>query len=226
MSEYNPSSSPATERTTVRRNAKRGVYDRAVVEAILDEAMICQVGFLHDGVPCIVPTGYTRDGGWIYLHGAQKNRALRAVCGRTACISVTLVDGLVLARSAFHHSINYRSVILYGEGEEVTDSEEKLRAMELLVEHIVPGRWAEARPPSQQELDATLIVRVPTEECSAKVRVGPPIDDEPDLALGVWAGVLPQNTVWGQPEADPQLPPGIPAPAYVTNYRRPAKPRG
>jgi hypothetical protein len=146
---------------------------------------------------------------------------LQSICGQTACVSVTLVDGLVLARSAFHHSVNYRSVVLYGEGEEVRDAGAKLQAMERLVEHIVPGRWAEARQPSEQEMNATLIVRLPTDECSAKVRTGPPIDDEADLSLGVWAGVLPLNLAWGAPLPDGLLAPSIPAPPYIVNYSRP-----
>ena len=223
MPEHNNIPIAATERTTVRRNAKRGVYDRAVVNAILDEALICHVAFVHEGSPGVIPTAYARDDRWLYLHGAQKNRALRAVCGQTACISVTLVDGLVLARSTFHHSVNYRSVVLYGEGEEVTDRGEKFKAMELLVEHVMPGRWAEARQPNEQELTATLIVRVPMDECSAKVRVGPPIDDEADLALGVWAGVLPSSVEWGSAVPDPQLAPEISTPPYVTTYRRPSR---
>ncbi len=220
MPELNESITP-TPLTTLRRNAKRGVYDRAVVDAILDEGLVCHVAFVHEGVPCLIPTAYARDGRWLYLHGAQKNRMLLSICGQPTCVSVTLLDGLVLARSAFHHSVNYRSVVIYGTGEEVTDPGEKMHAMERLVEHIVPGRWEEARQPSEQELNATLIVRVPTDECSAKVRTGPPVDDEPDLALNVWAGVLPLNQEWGQPEADALLPASIPAPPYVTDYRRP-----
>jgi hypothetical protein len=169
----------------------------------------------------LIPTAYARNGGWLYLHGAQKNRMLQAICGQAACVTVTLLDGLVLARSAFHHSVNYRSVVLYGEGEEVRDASEKMRAMERLVEHIVPGRWAEARQPTDDELNATLIVRISTDECSAKVRTGPPIDDEEDLSLGVWAGVLPMDRTWGEPLPDDLLPPAIPAPPYVANYSRP-----
>jgi nitroimidazol reductase NimA-like FMN-containing flavoprotein (pyridoxamine 5'-phosphate oxidase superfamily) len=218
-----PENSPIapTARTKVRRLAKRGVYDRAVIDAILDEAFICQVGFLYEGKPCVLPTAYTRVGHWLYLHGAQSNRMLRAICGQEACVSVTLLDGLVLARSAFHHSINYRSVVVFGEGEEVTDHVEKLEAMERLVEHIVPGRWAEARQPNEQELDATLIVRLPTDECSAKVRIGPPVDDEVDLALDVWAGVLPVTLAWGEPLPDSSHPPRVAAPDYLLRYRRP-----
>jgi nitroimidazol reductase NimA-like FMN-containing flavoprotein (pyridoxamine 5'-phosphate oxidase superfamily) len=220
MTEHNSSIAP-TPLTTVRRNAKRGVYDRAVMDAALDEGLVCHVAFVHEGVPCLIPTAYAREGDWLYLHGAQKNRMLQSICGRTACVSVTLVDGLVMARSAFHHSVNYRSVVLYGVGEEVRDRAEKLHAMERLVEHVVPGRWAEARQPNEQELNATLIVRVPTGECSAKVRTGPPIDDEADLSLEVWAGVLPLDQAWGAPLADELLPASIAAPPYLVNYRRP-----
>jgi uncharacterized protein len=220
MNPSNSKTAAPTPRTTVRRLAKRAVYDRAVVDAILDEGLVCHVAFLHEGEPCLIPTGYARDESWLYLHGAQKNRMLRAICGGKACVTVTLLDGLVLARSAFHHSINYRSVVIFGEGEEVTGEAEKYEAMRLLVEHIVPGRWAEARRPNQQELDATLIVRFPLEECSAKVRTGNPVDDEPDLALPVWAGVLPANTGWGPPQADALLPADVPVPGYVNSYSR------
>jgi hypothetical protein len=221
MSEHNNNQGAPSPLTTVRRNAKRGVYDRAVINAILDEGLICQVAFVYEGKPCLIPTSYAREGRWLYLHGARKNRMLESICGQIACVSVTLLDGLVLARSAFHHSVNYRSVVLYGEGEEVRDSREKMHAMERLVEHIVPGRWAEARQPTEEELHATLIVRVPTDECSAKVRTGPPIDDEADLSLDVWAGVLPLNLVWGEAQPDALQPASIPAPRYVMNYRRP-----
>jgi nitroimidazol reductase NimA-like FMN-containing flavoprotein (pyridoxamine 5'-phosphate oxidase superfamily) len=210
---------PST-RTTVRRLAKRAVYDRAAVESILDEGLVCHVAFLHEGAPCLIPTGYARDGSRLYLHGAQKNRMLRALCGGQACICVTLLDGLVLARSAFHHSMNYRSVVIFGEGTEVTEPAEKYEAMRLLVEHIVPGRWNDARRPNQTEIDATLIVRFPLDECSAKIRTGPPVDDQEDLALPVWAGVLPGQLSWDQPQRDALLPPEVPVPEYVTAYSR------
>lgn len=217
----NKSSTAPSPLTTVHRNAKRAVYDRAVIDAILDEGLVCHVAFVHEGKPCLIPTAYAREGRWLYLHGAQKNRMLHAICGQASCISVTLLDGLVLARSSFHHSVNYRSVVVYGEGEEVRDAGEKMHAMERLVEHIVPGRWAEARQPSEQELNATLIIRVPTDECSAKVRTGPPVDNEADLSLDVWAGVLPLSQKWGRPLADALLPAGISTPGYVVNYSRP-----
>ncbi len=222
MTEHNSFVAP-TRLTTVRRNAKRGVYNRAVIDAILDEGLVCHVAFVHEGKPCLIPTAYAREGRWLYLHGARKNRMLQAICGQAACITVTLLDGLVLARSAFHHSVNYRSVVLYGEGEEVTDAGEKLRAMERLVEHIVPGRWAEARQPTDEELNVTLIVRLPVEECSAKVRTGPPVDDEADLLLDVWAGVLPLSLSWGEPLPDTLQPASIPVPRYVARYRRPGR---
>jgi len=220
MNERNSTTAAPTLRTTVRRLAKRAVYDRAAVEAILDEGLVCHVAFLYEGEPCLIPTGYARDGSWLYLHGAQKNRMLRTLCGGKACLCVTLLDGLVLARSAFHHSMNYRSVVIYGEGTEVTDEAEKYEAMRLLVEHIIPGRWSDARRPNQSELDATLIVRFPLDECSAKVRSGPPIDDEADLALPVWAGVLPAQLSWGQPQPDALSPPDVPLPEYVNSYTR------
>lgn len=220
MNERNSTTGAPTPRTTVRRYAKRAVYDRAVVEAILDEGLVCHVAFLHEGEPSLIPTAYVRDGSRLYLHGSRKNRMLAAVCGGKACLNVTLLDGLVLARSVFHHSINYRSVVIYGEGEEVTDQAEKYEAMRLLVEHIIPGRWSEARRPEPHEMDTTLMVRFPLDECSAKVRTGPPIDDEADLALPVWAGVLPAQVSWGQPQRDALLPPDVPLPEYLTSYTR------
>lgn len=214
MSEVRP-----TSRTTLRRLPKRGVFDRGAVHAILDEGLICHVGVTVDGKPVVLPTGYARDGDWIYLHGSAKNAALAAMVGRDACVTVTLLDGIVLARSTFHHSFNYRSVVLYGRGEAIDEPAAKERALERIVEHIVPGRSAEARGANAQELKATRVVRFPVEECSAKVRTGPPSDDEEDMALDVWAGVLPVTLEWGPPEPDEATDGG--PPEYLARYRRP-----
>ena len=183
-------------RARVRRLAERGRYDRAEVEAILDEGFVCHVGWVGETGPVVIPTAYGRIGDHLYLHGAPANATLRhASPGVPVCVTVTLVDGLVLARSAFHHSINYRSVVIYGTGVEVTDDEEKRAALAAVVEHIVPGRGADARPPTTSELRATRVVRVPLHEASAKVRTGGPKDDPEDLDLPVWAGQVPLRTV-------------------------------
>lgn len=210
-----------TSRTTLKRLPKRGEFNREAIEAILDEALICHIAYVHEGKPFMVPTGFARDGRWLYFHGARSNRTLRALLEGEACISVTMLDGLVLARSAFHHSMNYRSVVIFASGEEITGRPEKIHAMRRVVEHIVPGRWEQARQPNDNEIDATLMVRVPIEECSAKVRSGPPIDDEPDMYLGIWAGVIPARIQWGPPIADPQLPANIAPPANILEYARP-----
>jgi nitroimidazol reductase NimA-like FMN-containing flavoprotein (pyridoxamine 5'-phosphate oxidase superfamily) len=212
-----------TPRTTVRRKPGRGAYDRDVIEAILDEGFLCNVAVVVDGRPLVIPTGYARDGERLYLHGARNNAMLRAMLQGEACISVTLLDGLVLARSVMHHSMNYRSVVLFGRGEEVVGREEKFAAMRSIVEHIIPGRWEDARLPTDAEVEATLVVRFPINECSAKIRTGPPIDDEDDMPLPVWAGVLPAPSAWQAPEPDPQLPAGVPAPGYLVHYARPTR---
>lgn len=214
-----------TSRTTVRRKPSRAVYERKAVEAILDEGLICHVAFVLDGRPHLIPTAYAREGNWLYLHGAKSNRMLQAVIRGETCICVTLLDGLVLARSVMHHSMNYRSVVIFGKGEEVIDAEQKLRAMRCLVEHIIPGRWEDARQPNDEEAAATLVVRVPIDECSAKVRTGPPVDDEDDLQLPVWAGVLPAKQSWLPPEPDALSPQPAEVPEYIAAYSRPAKPQ-
>jgi nitroimidazol reductase NimA-like FMN-containing flavoprotein (pyridoxamine 5'-phosphate oxidase superfamily) len=209
----------------VKRHAERGRYERARIHAILDEGFVCHVGFTDARGPVVIPTGYAREGDNLYLHGAAANAALAALrTGSPVCVTVTLVDGLVLARSAFHHSMNYRSVVVYGVAPEVSDDEEKRRALEAIVEHIVPGRGADARPPNDVELRRTRVVRVPIDEASAKVRTGGPIDDPEDLELPVWAGVIPLRMCAGAAVDDAAVPPVAPAPAYVTAYRRPARP--
>ena len=212
-----------TARTKVRRMPERAAYERTTVEAILDEGLICHVAFVADGKPYLLPTAYARDGRWLYLHGARSNRMLRAIIGGETCISVTLLDGLVLARSVMHHSMNYRSVVIFGQGEEVTEPGRKLHALRCVVEHIIPGRWADARQPNDQEFAATLVVRVPLDECSAKVRTGPPVDDQEDHLLPVWAGVIPTRQSWMPPEPDKLLTQPMEVPAYAAAYSRPAK---
>jgi uncharacterized protein len=212
---------PPTQRTTVRRLRQRGVYERAAIHQILDEAIVCQVGFVVDGAPYVIPTIHARLGDQLYLHGAPANHMLgTARSGVEICVSVTLLDGLVLARSAFHHSVNYRSVTVFGRACEVTDNEEKMAALTALVDHVVPGRSADARPPNASELRTTLVLRLPVEEASAKVRTGPPVDDTVDLTLAVWAGVIPFRTVQDPPIAAPDLEVPIEVPAYAAAYRR------
>ena len=191
-----------SERTRVRRLPRRGAYDRATIDAILDEALICHLAFSVDGQPYAIPTAYARIGDHVYVHGSAASRMLRAAGGAPVCFTATLLDGLVLARSAFHHSMNYRSVVVLGGAEEVSDEEERLAAMRALVERVAPGRWAEIRPPNPQELKATTILRLAIAESSAKIRTGPPIDDDEDLALPCWAGVIPLALAAGAPIAD------------------------
>ena len=204
-----------TPRTTVRRRSQRGVYDRAVVDAILDEGKVCHVALAGDEGPIVLPTGYVRIGDEVVLHGAVANALMRqAADGRPLCIAVTLLDGYVLARSTFNHSMNYRSVVVFGRAR-VLEGEEKAAALATFVDHIVPGRSAEARAANESELRATLALAVSMDEVSAKVRTGPPHDDDVDLALPVWAGVVPLASVVGEPEPGPDLSPDIPLPPSV-----------
>ena len=215
-----------TERTRLRRLPKRAEYDRARIDAILDEALVCHVGFVDDGQPYVLPTNYARWNNHVYIHGSAAGRMLRALAsGGQLCLTVTLVDGLVLARSAFHHSMNYRSVVVLGQGRLVSEPDEKLEALRRITNHIVPGRWDEVRPPNEQELKATHVVAMPLNEVSAKVRVGPPIDDEEDYALPVWAGWVPLETRPGKPVADERLHPAAP-PLDLGRFARYAKSGG
>jgi nitroimidazol reductase NimA-like FMN-containing flavoprotein (pyridoxamine 5'-phosphate oxidase superfamily) len=210
-----------TERTRIRRMPKRASYDVAVVEAILAEGLYCHVGFSVDGQPYVIPTIYARIEDHLYLHGSAASRMLGAIGGRMpVCVTVTLLDGLVLARSGFHHSMNYRSVVVLGQATEVTDSDEKIAALKAIVDHVMVGRWEDVREPSAQELKATSVIRVPLEEVSAKIRTGPPVDDEDDYQLDCWAGEVPLRLVSQLPVADPQLRAGIALPAYAKNYKR------
>jgi uncharacterized protein len=196
---------------------KRGVYDRASIDAILDEALIAHLAFAgEDGQPYAIPTLHARVGDEVWVHGSSASRTLRTLGrGARACLTVTLVDGLVLARSIFNHSVNYRSVIVLGEARPVTDPEEKRAALAAFAERIAPNRWADARPPTPQELKATSILALPLDEASAKVRTGPPVDDDADHALDVWAGVVPIRVVRGEPAPDPALRPEIEIPLYL-----------
>jgi len=215
MSEsYTPS-----ERTRLVREPQRGVYDRAAAYRILDEGFICHVGFIADGQPFVIPTGYGRAGDNLYIHGSAASRMLRRMDeGVPVCVTVTLLDGLVLARSIFNHSMNYRSVVVLGTAVAVEDPQEKMEALRRLSEHILPGRWKDSRPPNERELKATLVMRLPITEFSAKVRQGPPIDDEEDYAFPTWAGVIPLEITAGKPINDPRLDSGVPVPAYAQNY--------
>jgi nitroimidazol reductase NimA-like FMN-containing flavoprotein (pyridoxamine 5'-phosphate oxidase superfamily) len=194
-----------TDRTTLRRLAARGSFDRAVANAILDEAYLAHVGFVVDGEPRVLPMTYGRDGDQLYLHGAAANGMLKAADGAQVCVTVTLLDGLVLARSAFHHSMNYRSVVLVGRAEKVEDPVEKRHALGVIVEHVLAGRGAESRPTNDKEARATSVLRLPIVEGSAKVRAGDAIDDAEDLDLPVWAGVIPLRMVAGEPVANADL---------------------
>jgi len=210
-----------TERTKLKRLPKRGHFDRETVYGILDEGFICHVGFAPEGKPVVIPTGYARVDDKLYIHGSQASRMLRTLSGGVdACVTVTLIDGLVLARSAFHHSMNYRSVVVFGRATLVEDPEEKSAALLAFSEHIVRGRWADVRQPTEQELKLTTVLRLPLEEASAKIRTGPPLDDEEDYALPIWAGVVPLKLVAGEPVADPRLSEGVEVPPYARNYQR------
>jgi len=202
---------PATERTQVKRLPKRGVYDKAQVYAILDEGLICHVGFTVDGQTYVIPTGYVRVGDCLFIQGSPASRMLGALSTAIdVCVTVTLLDGLVLARSAFHHSMNYRSVVVLGKAALVTDPVVKMNALHAFVDHVVPGRWDEVRQPTEKELRGTHVLALPLDEVSAKVRTGPPIDDEEDYALPIWAGVAPLRLEPGAPVPDPLLAPGLP----------------
>lgn len=216
------SATPPSERSSVRRLPARGAYDRATIHAILDEGLVCHVGFALDGQPFVVPMAYARVGEMLYLHGSPASRMLRALAqGVPACVTVTLLDGLVLARSAFHHSLNYRSVVVLGRAKAVDDAGERLAALRAIVEHLLPQRWDDTRRPNARELAQTLVVSLPLDEASAKLRAGGPLDDAEDLALAHWAGHVPLAIAPGAPVACAAGRPGPPAPAYVTSWARP-----
>jgi hypothetical protein len=216
-----PDPFPVTDRTRVVREANRAVYDRAAIYRILDEGFVCHVGFTVDEQPFVIPTMYARAGDDLYFHGSAASRMLRGLsAGLPVCITVTLTDGLVLARSVFNHSMNYRSVVVLGQAKPIDDPLEKLRALQAFTEKLIPGRWNDARQPNEKELKATSILKLPLTEVSAKVRTGPVEDDADDYLLPVWAGVIPLRTVADPPLRDERCDPAIPTPAYAFNNRR------
>ena len=210
-----------TERNRVKRIPERGHYDRETIYHILDEALICHVGFVQKGQPFVIPINFARVDDTIILHGAKASRLLKHIqAGQPVCVEATIIDGLVLARSVFHHSINYRSVVLFGRGRLIEDEQEKLTALKAVTEHLIPGRWQEARLPNRKELNATSVVSIGIEDASAKIRVGPPADDEEDYALPVWAGLLPLHQSPLAPVQDEAQSKGISLPDYVARYSR------
>jgi len=211
-----------TERTQLRRLPKRGVFDRKTIYKILDEGFVCHVGFTISGKTFVIPTGYARVGDRLLIHGSSASRMLRAMSdGIEVCATVTLIDGFVLARSAFHHSVNYRSVVIFGAASLVSGEEEKVEALRAFTEHIVPGRWQEVRLPNKNELAATAVLSLPIQEASAKVRTGDPVDEEEDYALDVWAGVIPLKLRADAPKNDVRLKNGINPPRYVLHETEP-----
>jgi uncharacterized protein len=216
-----PETQMPTARTRVVREADRGVYDRETVNRILDEGFLCHVGFVVEGQPFVIPTSYGRKDNNLYIHGSAASRMLRQLQGGVqVCVTVTLLDGLVLARSVFNHSMNYRSVVILGKASLIEDPQEKIIALHALAEHIIPGRWADARQPNERELKQTSVLRLPIEEFSAKVRTGPPIDDEEDYSFPTWAGVIPLKVVAGAPVNDPRLDTAHEVPTYAQLYSR------
>ncbi|HKB50627.1 MAG TPA: pyridoxamine 5'-phosphate oxidase family protein [Solirubrobacterales bacterium] len=206
------------QRTRVRRVPKRAVYEREVIEAILDEALVSHVGTIDEGgYPVVIPTLHARVGEWLYIHGSAASRTLREAERAEICLTATLLDGLVLARSAFHHSVNYRSVVVFGRAERIEASKDKRGALQAFTEKLVPGRWGDARLPSEQELRGTAVLRVRLDEASAKVRTGGPVEEEADYELPVWAGTIGLRIAAGPPEPDDRLLPGVERPDYVTN---------
>jgi nitroimidazol reductase NimA-like FMN-containing flavoprotein (pyridoxamine 5'-phosphate oxidase superfamily) len=217
MSEHPPS-----KRATVTRQPRRGAYDRPTIDAILDQGLICHVGFSIDGETFVIPTIHVRVGDQVYLHGSRASRMMQALAGGAdICLAVTIVDGLVLARSAFHHSMNYRSVVLFGKASIVEDDADKVAALRSLTEHLIPGRWADVRGPSEQELRQTMVLALPIQEASAKLRSGPPKDDDVDYSLPFWAGVIPLRLAADEAICDPKLRPNIKPPSYAVNYPGP-----
>jgi len=214
---------PFSDRVRLRRKRDRGSHERPLIDAILDEALVSHLGITdEEGQPLVTPTLHARSGDLLYLHGSSVSRTLRRLeQGVPACLTVSLIDGLVLARAAMHHSVNYRSVMLLGTAQTVIDPEQKLLALRAVVEHIVPGRWSEVRQPTENELRATAVLSMAINEVSAKIRSGPPVDDREDYALECWAGVIPLKSLVGAPEPDPLMPAGVPLPAHLANYRRP-----
>jgi len=214
---------PPSERTKVKRVPEVAAYDRGAIDAVLDEAIVCHLGFVQDGQPFVIPTLHARLGDELYIHGSSASRALKIAAGGVpVCVTVTLLDGLVLARSVFEHSVEYRSVVVLGTARLVEDPEEKMKALEAFTEQLIPGRWADARKPNDKEMKATWVLALPLDEASAKISLGPPDDsDSPDADLPIWAGNIPFETVALSPVPDPALKHDLPAPDYAVRYRRP-----
>ena len=217
-----PTDSATFDKTTlnrVRRMPERGHYDADTIYPIIDAALICHLGFVEDGRPFVIPTMHARMGDALVLHGAKASRLLKhAAAGNDLCVTITILDGLVMARSVFHHAMNYRSAVLFGKGELIDDPADRMHAFEVLTEHIMPGRWADARLPNDQELSATTLVRMPINIASAKVRTGPPVDDDDDYVLDIWAGVVPIRQQMSTPLADPKRTHDVAVPGYVQRY--------
>jgi hypothetical protein len=206
----------STDRTTLRRLRERGATDRAALYDVLDAGLICHLGVQHDdGTPVVLPTAYGRSGDTLYLHGSSANGALRAADGKRVCVTVTHMDGLVAARSVFHHSVNYRSAVIFGTAAVVTDEDERWAALRVITDQLIPGRWDAARQPTKKEMAATAVMSLPLAEASVKVRTGGPSDDDEDYGLDVWAGVLPMSVTFGAPEPDVKLRAGIGVPAHI-----------
>ncbi len=213
---------PKTNLNRVKRIPKRASYDKTVIYPIIDAALICHVGFVQEGLPFVIPMIHARLNDTLYLHGSTASRLLKQVKGNPLCVSITLLDGIVFARSAFHHSMNYRSAVLFGNGRLIESDGEKYKALQLLSEQIAKGRWEEARKPNEKELEVTSVIAVAIESASAKIRSGPPIDEEEDYALSIWAGVLPIDPKPGHPIPDPRLIKGVAPPKYIADYKRPS----
>ncbi len=200
-----------TDKTKVKRSPKRGHYNRATIDQVLDNSYVCHIGFVHEGYPVVIPTLYGRKGDQVFIHGSNASRMMKDLSeGINLCLTVTKVNGLVLARSAFHHSMNYESVVLFGKATLIEDEEEKMEALKAVSDNILPGRWEESRLPSEKEMKATRVLKIPIEEASAKIRTGPPVDDKEDYKLDIWAGVVPIHQVYGNPIADELLKEGVP----------------
>lgn len=210
---------PRTERVRTRRMHQRGAYDRATIDAILDAQPLAHVGYLLDGAPLVTPTLQWREGDHVYWHGSSASRMLERCDGAEVCVTVTLMDGMVMARSAYNHSVNYRSVMLLGRARIVDDREEKRARLRAMVEHMFPGRWERLRAMTEQEFKATTVLSLPIDEVSAKIRKGPPGDDEADLDIDVWAGVIPLRVQVGEPEPDPRGRQGVPVPDHISRFR-------
>jgi hypothetical protein len=207
-----------TQRTRLRRLSERGSTQRADLYTVLDAGLVCHLGVIVDGSPVVLPTGYGRSGDTLYLHGSSANRALLAADGNQVCVTVTHLDGLVCARAIFHHSMNYRSAMIFGTGQLVRGDEQRLAALRVVAEHLVPGQWDYARPPTRKELAATTVLELPLAEASVKVRTGPPKDEPEDYGSGIWAGVLPVRLTFGAAEPDPALRAGVPVPGHIQAY--------